>query len=137
MSGPSCHVRACAPRGSGQEAVHGRTRRDGDRQGAYADALEEANQTIRDQNLTIATLRRELAEAYALALLVKEVAVGGLKAYRDEFKKAHPNSPVLAPSGQRYKSDGVMKPMGTIAYDREFDRILREARISDPTKYRD
>ncbi len=58
-----------------------------------------------------------------------------MRAYGDEFKKAHPNSPVLADSGRLHK-DGDRKLNGTLAYEAAFDRILRDARISDPTKYR-
>ncbi len=96
--------------------------------------LAYAQQVIWDYELQIATLNRQLAEA-RLALLVKEAHAEGIKAYRDEFKKAHPNSPVLADSGRRYK-DGDRKLNGTLAYEAAFDRILRDARISDPTKYR-
>ncbi len=68
-------------------------------------------------------------------MLVKQAHSEGMKAYRDEFKKVHPNSPVLVDSGRRYK-DGQVKPNGALAYEAAFDRILRDARISDPTKYR-
>ena len=69
--------------------------------------------------------------------LVKKTAHGaGMKAYRDEFKNAHPNSPVLADSGHRYKN-GDMKPMGVLAYEATFDRIFTENRISNPERFRE
>lgn len=102
----------------------------------YANALEEANATIREANRIIADLRRQVADL-ELALIVRTAHAEGMKAYRDEFRKAHPNSPVLAPSGQRFKSDGAVKPMGALAYDRAHDQVLRDARISAPEQYRD
>jgi hypothetical protein len=87
-------------------------------------------------------LESQLEEANAriaeleLALAVKTAHAAGMKAYRDDLRAAHPNSPRLAPSGKRYK-DGTPKPVAALAYDREFDRILRDARISNPEQYRD
>jgi len=97
-------------------------------------ALEVAEQ--RDKALA------ELADAQAriaeleLALAVKTAHAGGMKAYRDDLRAAHPTSPRLAPSGKRYK-DGTAKPVAALAYDAAFDRILRDARISNPEQYRD
>ncbi len=112
----------------------GKARQMANRASAYADALEEANQNIRDQNLTIATLRRELAET-RLEFLVKEAHAEGLKAQLDGMKAAHANTPMLMDSGRRYK-DGDIKTKSRLSYEATFDRILRDARISDPTKYR-
>lgn len=92
---------------------------------AHAKALE---QQLSDAQARIAELE--------LALAVKTAHAGGMKAYRDDLRAAHPNSPRLAPSGKRYK-DGTAKPVAALAYDAAFDRILRDARISNPEQYRD
>jgi hypothetical protein len=98
-------------------------------------ALEVAEQ--RDKALA------ELADAQAriaeleLALAIEKAHAGGMKAYRDDLRAAHPSSPRLAPSGQRFRKSGNPKPLAALAYDREFDRILRDARISNPEQYRD
>jgi hypothetical protein len=88
-------------------------------------------------------LERQLSDAQAriaeleLALAVEKAHAGGMKAYRDDLRAAHPSSPRLAPSGQRFRKSGNPKPLAALAYDREFDRILRDARISNPEQYRD
>lgn len=86
-------------------------------------------------------LQRELADAQAriaeleLALAVEKAHAVGMSAMKDAFKAAHPQSPVLADSGQRYKS-GSVKTKGALVYAAAFDRILRDARISNPEQYR-
>jgi hypothetical protein len=70
-----------------------------------------------------------------LALAVEKAHAAGMKAWKDAFKAAHPNSPVQADSGKRFK-DRDVKTVGRLAYEAAFDRILRDARISNPEKYR-
>ncbi|WP_158933120.1 hypothetical protein [Acidisphaera sp. S103] len=71
-----------------------------------------------------------------LALCVKTAHAGGLQAYLDEFKSAHPRSPVLADSGKRYKKSGNLKTVGSLLYERTFDRMAVEAGIASPLEYR-
>jgi len=97
--------------------------------------IEKANQIIERKNQIIEGLEARIAEL-ELSLAVKTAHAGGMKAYRDDLRAAHPNSPRLAPSGKRYK-DGTPKPIAALAYDSAFDRILRDARISNPEQYRD
>jgi hypothetical protein len=97
--------------------------------------IDKANAIIADKNQIIADLQARIAEL-ELRLALKTAHAAGMKAYRDDLRAAHPNSPRLAPSGKRYK-DGTPKPVAALAYDREFDRILRDARISNPEQYRD
>lgn len=91
---------------------------------AHAKALE---QQLTDAQARIAELE--------LALAVKTAHAGGMKVWKDAFKVAHPQSPVQADSGKRFK-DRDIKTVGRLAYEREFDRILRDARILNPEQYR-
>jgi hypothetical protein len=96
-------------------------------------ALEVAEQ--RDKALAeLADAKARIAEL-ELALAVEKAHAGGMKAWKDAFKAAHPNSPVQADSGKRFK-DRDVKTVGRLAYEAAFDRILRDARISNPEKYR-
>ncbi len=70
-----------------------------------------------------------------LALLLKTADAAGLEAHKTAFINAHPQSPVRADSGKRYK-DGSIKTRGRLIYEAAHDRILREAGITDPTKHR-
>ena len=82
----------------------------------------------------VANLQAQLAAAQ-LALAVKTADAEGLEAHKAAFIKAHPQSPVRADSGKRYK-DGNIKSVGRLIYEATFDRILREAGIADPAKHR-
>jgi hypothetical protein len=96
-------------------------------------ALEVAEQ--RDKALAeLADAKARIAEL-ELALAVEKAHAGGLTAMFMDIKAACPNSPTLRDSGKRFK-DGKPKTMGRLVYEREHDRILRDARISNPEKYR-
>jgi hypothetical protein len=79
-------------------------------------------------------LEAQLAAAQ-LALAVKTAHAEGLEAHKTAFINAHPQSPVRADSGKRYK-DGSIKTKGRLIYEAAHDRILREAGIADPAKHR-
>ena len=82
----------------------------------------------------VANLQAQLAAAQ-LALVQKTAhAEGSLAMYR-AMKAIHPQSPLLADSGKRYK-DGDVKTKASLIYEATFDRICREAGIADPTKHR-
>lgn len=103
----------------------------------YANSeIEAANADIRKANQIIADLRKRVADL-EFALLIEKAHADGLKAYRDDLRAAHPNSPRLAPSGQKFRNSGNPKPLAALAYDAAFDRVLRDARISAPEQYRD
>jgi hypothetical protein len=86
---------------------------------------------LTDEN---ANLKAQLAAAQ-LALALKTADAEGLEAHKTAFINAHPQSPVRADSGKRYK-DGSIKTKGRLIYEAAFDRILREAGIADPAKHR-
>jgi hypothetical protein len=86
---------------------------------------------LTDEN---ANLKAQLAAAQ-LALAVKTAHAEGLLAQKDAFVATHPQSPLVADSGKRYK-DGDIKTKGRLIYEATFDRILRGAGIADPTKHR-
>jgi hypothetical protein len=71
-----------------------------------------------------------------LALAVEKAHAEGLSAQKDAFAAAHPQSPMLADTGKRYKASGNIKTKGRLIYEATFDRICREAGIADPTKHR-
>lgn len=86
---------------------------------------------LTDEN---ANLKAQLAAAQ-LALAVKKAHAEGLEAHKTAFINAHPQSPVRADSGKRFK-DGDIKTKGRLIYEGTFDRILRGAGIADPAKHR-
>jgi hypothetical protein len=79
-------------------------------------------------------LEAQLAAAQ-LALAVKTADAEGLRAQKDAYIATHPQSPLMADSGKRYK-DGDKKTRGRLIYEATHDRILREAGIADPTRHR-
>lgn len=86
---------------------------------------------LTDEN---ANLKAQLAAAQ-LALAVEKAHAEGLEAHKTAFINAHPQSPVRADSGKRFK-DGDIKTKGRLIYEGTFDRILRGAGIADPAKHR-
>ncbi len=70
-----------------------------------------------------------------LTLAVKTADAEGLRALKNAYAATHPQSPLLADSGKRYK-DGDKKTRGSLIYEAAHDRILREAGIADPAKHR-
>lgn len=68
-------------------------------------------------------------EALKLALAVERADAGGMKAWKDAFRAAHPSSPVEADTGRRFRKSGNVKTRGRLAYEAEFDRIFGDARI--------
>lgn len=96
--------------------------------------VRKANAEIEKANQIIANLNARIAEL-ELALAVKTAHAGGMTAMFRQMKATHPTSPMLADSGRRYK-DGTVKVKAALAYEAEHDRILRDARISNPEKYR-
>lgn len=86
---------------------------------------------LTDEN---ANLKAQVANLQ-LALAVKTAHAEGYKAQKDAFMATHPQSPLVADSGKRFK-DGDIKTKGRLIYEATHDRILREAGIADPAKYR-
>ena len=97
--------------------------------------VRKANKIIAAKNQTIDELVAEI-ERLKWELLLETAHAAGMKADRDELRRGAPNNPALAPSGERYKN-GNPKSWAGVMYAREFDRILREARIPNPAQYRD
>jgi hypothetical protein len=79
-------------------------------------------------------LEAQLAAAQ-LALAVKTADAEGAVAMYQAMKAAHPQSPLLADTGKRFK-DGDSKTKARLIYEATHDRILREAGIADPAKHR-
>ena len=117
--------------------------------GNYANALAEANATIDEaqaiiiaKNQRINVLNKSLADCtqevhdFRLKLIVKTAHAAGLDAYLDAFNRAHPNSPVLADSGKRYKESGNIKTCGRTIYEEDFDRIISNHDIENPEQFR-
>jgi hypothetical protein len=117
------------------EGVNRRMARDADA------ALQSWKDATAAWKAACSRLESQLEEANAriaeleLALAVEKAHAGGLTAMFMDIKAACPNSPTLRDSGKRFK-DGKPKTMGRLVYEREHDRILRDARISNPEKYR-
>lgn len=83
----------------------------------------------------VADLKAQLAAAQ-LALAVKTADAEGAVAMYQAMKAAHPQSPLLADTGKRFKASGNIKTKARLIYEATFDRILRGAGIADPVKHR-
>lgn len=70
-----------------------------------------------------------------LALAVKTAHAAGYHAYVKAAKSQHPDSPIFADSGQRYK-DGDVKSNGRLLYEAAFDAEARKLGLSNPAQYR-
>ena len=95
----------------------------------------QANATT-DEWIAYARQLEQRIRDLELALAVEKAHSGGLTVQAEALKRGCPSNPALADSGQRFKKSGNIKSVSRLAYEREFDRIARDARISDPTKYR-
>ena len=116
--------------------------------GSYAGALNRANANIdRAQGIIndlgaqvnrlneVVAMHTQEVNDFRLKLIVETAHAAGLTAYRDAFKKAHPNSPVLADSGRRFE-DGDIKTHGRTLYEEDFDRVITNHKLERPTDYR-
>jgi len=102
------------------------------------DVADTANRNARQSNLNLASLYKwkahaenleaQLAEKH-IAYVAKMAHAEGYKAMYEAMKTAHPNSPLLADSGKRYK-DGDVKSKAHLHYEAAFDRIIREHGIT-------
>ena len=117
--------------------------------GNYAGALNRANANIdraqgiiNDLGAQVNHLNKSLADCtqevhdFRLKLIVETAHTAGLTTYLNAFKQAHPNSPVLADSGRRFKESGNIKTCGRTLYEEEFDRVITNHKLERPTDYR-
>ena len=102
--------------------------------GEYADEAAEWADNAKKWKAHAKNLEAQVANLQ-LALAVKTADAEGLRALKNAYAATHPQSPLLADSGKRYK-DGDKKTRGSLIYEAAHDRILREAGITDPTKHR-
>jgi hypothetical protein len=68
-----------------------------------------------------------------LAVLYADAA--GLEAVVDGFKGLHPNSPLMADAGRRFRSGNAKRKL-TLLYEAAFDAKARELGIVDPQAHR-
>jgi hypothetical protein len=61
------------------------------------------------------------------AIAIEQSTVAGLEAQLEMFRRHHPDSPVLADSGQRFR-DGKPKDLARLAFEQAFDRHLNGLR---------
>lgn len=71
-----------------------------------------------------------------LALAVEKAHAAGYQAYVKAAKSQHPDSPIFADSGQRYKQSGNVKSNGRLLYEAAFDAEARKLGLSNPAQYR-
>lgn len=71
-----------------------------------------------------------------LALAVEKAHAAGFNAYIKASKAQHPDSPIFADSGQRYKQSGNVKSNGRLLYEAAFDAEARKLGIKNPVQYR-
>ena len=100
------------------------------------DSIHEANATIRSLNARALGAEAELARVRDM-LVVAQCNIEGLVAQHTAFKTQHPTSPLLADSSQRFQSDGVMKPVVRLIFERAFDEKGAALKISNPAGRRE
>ena len=100
------------------------------------DAVSEANSTIRRLNARTIAAEAEVARLRDM-LLIARCEIAGFIAQRTAFKTQHPNSSLMADSGHRFQSDGVMKPVVRLIFERAFDEKGAELKISNPAGRRE
>lgn len=107
-----------------------------------ASTLDQANANIRYLNGVVAEYHAALEQLQArIAELSTQVAVAeasfaGRDAQMKAFMAQHPNSPLLADSGQRFR-DGAPKTASRLLFERTFDAKAREMGIVDPEQHRE
>ena len=100
------------------------------------DAIHEANATIRSLNARALGAEAELTRLRGM-WAVAQCDIAGYIAQRTAFKTQHPNSPLMADSGHRFQSDGVMKSVVRLIFERAFDKMGTELKISNPAGRRE
>ena len=105
----------------------------------FADAqnvIQRANNTIDRLNARALGAEAELARVRDM-LVIAQCDIAGYIAQRTAFKTQHPNSPLMADSGHRFQSDGVMKPVVRLIFERAFDEKGAALKISNPAGRRE
>lgn len=105
----------------------------------FADAqsvIQRANNTIDRLNARALVAEAELTRVRDM-LVIAQCNIEGLVAQRTAFKTQHPNSPLMGESGHRFQSDGVMKPVVRLIFERAFDNKGAELKISNPASRRE
>jgi len=112
-------------------------------------AVEERNQQIaalmaerdrvqakmRDAQATADRLQQQYAEARA-KFLMEAMHAAGLEAQRDAYMEVHPDSPLLADSGRRFKSAARAKTVARMIYESAFDAKGHELGVPRPQERR-
>ncbi len=95
---------------------------------AGAQALNELAPHIADLKNEIATLKRQAQ--------IDEANIAGLIAQVDALKAECPNSPLLAPTGKKFKKSGNPKTHLRSVFEKVFDAALRTTGITTPEAFR-
>ncbi|MFN8720752.1 MAG: hypothetical protein ACK5YI_07990 [Rhodospirillales bacterium] len=112
-------------------------------------AVEERNQQIaalmaerdrlqtklRDAQATADRLQHQYAETRA-KYLMEAMHAAGLEAQRDAYMEVHPDSPLLADSGRRFKSAARAKTVARLIYESAFDAKGHELGVPRPQERR-
>jgi len=96
--------------------------------------IEILNRRVVEKNGRIALLESRIAEL-ELALLIKQAHAEGLTAMVKAYSSSHPNSPMKADTGKRFKS-GAIKTAGQLEYATAFDVFLSTKGIANPQIHR-
>jgi chitodextrinase len=98
-------------------------------------ALNQANADIRYLNRIVAT-QNERITSLEDQLTVEKANAGAYEAWVRAFIAQHPDSPLRADSGKRFKATGNVKTKGRLVYEAAFDTTLREMGIANPVSRR-
>lgn len=90
--------------------------------------IAKAQRIINEMNVRISRLELEAK--------LSDAANEGLRAQVKAMRDQHPQSPLLADSGQR-SADGKAKSKLAVIWERIFDAAARKAGISNPERYRE
>lgn len=125
-------------------AMGNKARADGAERGldSAASGLQKAGAGIKELEAVleeslgeIARLRTEL-DAAKDKLMLEQAASAGLEAQLAAYKKASPDSFLLAPSGSSFKKTGNPKTNGRMLYEAAFDALLRANGVANPSSRR-
>ena len=82
----------------------------------------------------VAGLQQQL-EDLKLKLAVEEAEAAGRLAQVRAWKAQHPDSPLLAASGHRFR-DGEVKAKDRVVYEARFNEVARSRGVMDPEAHR-
>ena len=102
--------------------------------------LSYTNRMIVQHKMTlVSAINSQVSRVHNLMkveLAAAQMDAAGREAQFDAFVAKHPNSPLMADSGERFKKSGNVKTNARRIYEQAFDAKGVELRIANPAQYR-